>query len=66
MSIPQAAKMMGLAPSTVRGAVERGELPSVQLNRRRWVARTVVESVLTRAQSGGNSDAVTSNRYGIA
>ncbi len=65
VSIPQAAKMMGLAVTTVRGAVERGELPSVQLNQRRWVARSVVTAILEQAQGGGNDNAVTGHRHGV-
>ena len=60
VSVPTAAALLGLNTQTVRNAIRRGEVPSVQINGREWVARAVVDRILAAAtaQTAGHDTAL--------
>ncbi len=59
ISVPRAAKQLGIAPEALRRAIARGELPCTRLNGRPWLAQRTVNLILTEAGAApadGNSD----------
>jgi len=54
LEIPEAAYELRVHPNTVRNLIARGELESFRVGRRRLVARTAIEALISR---GGTREA---------
>ena len=48
-SIPEAARMLGIAPNTAYRAVAAGQLPSIQIGDRILIPRVALEALLAKA-----------------
>ncbi len=46
ISVPAGARMLGVHPNVLRGAVLRGEVRGVTLNGRTWVKRVDLDALL--------------------
>lgn len=57
LPIPEVAEMLGVAPITVRRAVESGEFPHVPVRSKKQVPRAFVEALLAAPKWGAEPDA---------
>lgn len=56
VSVPEAATALGVSDDLVYDLIERGDLPSTRLGRRKLVPRRAVELVLERAMENFDPD----------
>ena len=48
ISVPDAARELGVCSSTVRNLMKSGELPSVKLRRRRFIATADIDALIAK------------------
>lgn len=48
LSVPDAARELGVCSSTVRNLMKSGELPSVKLRRRRLIASADIDALIAK------------------
>ncbi|HUZ70513.1 MAG TPA: helix-turn-helix domain-containing protein [Candidatus Saccharimonadales bacterium] len=52
ISVPEAARMLGISSNHCWRAIERGELPSLKIGRRVLIPRRSLEAFVERAEHG--------------
>ena len=56
LSVPEAAKLLGIGKNLAYEAVQRGEIPSIKVGRRLLVPRAALERMLTEANGRARTD----------